>query len=39
MQWSREGLHAVIQIRVSQASGDWDDDWENAIKPKFQVAA
>jgi len=39
MQWSREGIHAVIQIRVSQASGDWDDDWENAIKPKFQVAA
>lgn len=39
MQWSRDGIHAVIQIRVSQASGDWDNDWENLIKPKYQVAA
>ena len=39
MQWSRKGLHAVIQIRVSQASGDWDVDWKNIIKPQLQVAA
>lgn len=39
MQWSRDGIHAVIQIRVSQASGDWDNDWESVIKPKYQVAA
>ena len=39
MQWSRDGIHAVIQIRVSQASGDWDKDWENVIKPKYQAAA
>ena len=39
MQWSRNGLHAVIQIRVSQASDDWDYDWENIIKPKLTVAA
>ena len=39
MQWSRDGIHAVIQIRVSQASGDWDNDWENIIKPKYQAAA
>ncbi len=39
MQWSRDGIHAVIQIRVSQASDDWDNDWENIIKPKYLEAA
>ena len=39
MQWSRDGIHAVIQIRVSQASGDWDNDWGNIIKPKYLAAA
>ena len=38
MQWSRDGLHAVIQIRASQASNDWDADWERKIKPKFNAA-
>ena len=39
MQWSRDGLHTVIQIRVSQASGDWDGDWKNIIKPQRCLAA
>lgn len=38
MQWSRDGLHAVIQIRASQASNDWDNDWNTIIKPKLKAA-
>lgn len=39
MQWSRDGIHAVMQIRVSQCSNDWEDDWNNVIKPQFKLAA
>lgn len=39
MQWSRDGIHAVIQIRVSQSSNNWDNDWENIIKARYQATA
>ena len=39
MQWSRDGLHSVIQIRASQASNDWDNDWENIITPNLKKTA
>ncbi len=28
MQWSRDGLHTVMQIRCSQASARWNSDWD-----------
>lgn len=39
MQWSRTGIHHVMQIRCSQVGGDWDDDWDNAITVKLKEAA
>ena len=39
MQWSRDGLHAILQIRSSQASNDWNNDWSNIVLPKLQSAA
>lgn len=38
MQWSRDGLHAVLQIRSSQASNEWENDWENIILPTLKSA-
>jgi hypothetical protein len=38
MQWSREGLHSVIQIRASQASNEWINDWETIIQPRLASA-
>jgi len=34
MQWTREGAHAVLQIRTSQMSGSWKDDWDK-IRPEI----
>lgn len=31
MRWSREGLHAILQIRAMIASHDWHDHWENIV--------
>ena len=28
MQWSREGADAVLQIRSSKHSADWESDWD-----------
>jgi hypothetical protein len=39
MQWSRDGLHAVLQIRASQASNEWETDWKNNIFPRLQSTA
>lgn len=39
MQWSRDGLHAVIQIRSSITSNEWGNDWNNIILPKLKLAA
>lgn len=38
MQWSRNGLHAIMQIRASRVSGEWERDW-NKIKSHWNVAA
>lgn len=39
MQWSRDGLHAVLQIRSSQVSDEWKNDWNNVILPALKIAA
>ena len=39
MQWGRDGLHAVIQIRSSITSNEWENDWSNVILPKLKLAA
>lgn len=39
MQWSRDGLHAILQIRSSQASNEWLTDWKNIIFPRLQSSA
>lgn len=39
MQWSREGLHAVMQIRCSQVNNEWEEEWRNNILPIFQMSA
>ena len=31
MQWSREGLHPVLQLRAAIASNDWHGGWENYV--------
>jgi len=38
MQWSRKGLHSVMQIRASQASDDWHHDWYDIIQPSLSAA-
>lgn len=39
MQWYRSGLHAVMQIRSSQASGEWESDWQEVVDLQTQLAA
>jgi len=39
MQWSRNGLHSVMQIRSSQASANWEDDWNRVLEAQFKQAA
>ena len=39
MQWSRSGLHAVMQIRSSQASENWENDWDKIAVIKLKKAA
>ena len=34
MQWSREGADAVLQIRSSKQSNDWESDW-NSVQAIF----
>ena len=34
MQWSREGADAVLQIRSSKQSNDWERDW-NSVQAIF----
>jgi hypothetical protein len=38
MQWSRDGIHSVIQIRSSTASLEWESDWLNIVTPILNVA-
>lgn len=39
MQWSREGAHNVLQIRASQFSKSWKEDWEKAQEEIYKKAA
>jgi ribosomal protein S27AE len=39
MQWSREGVHAILQIRAASASNDWNMNWERYVVGAFQKAA
>jgi hypothetical protein len=39
MQWSREGLHPVLQLRALIASNDWDTNWEKYVMGAFPSAA
>ena len=32
MRWSREGLHALLQVRAAVNSGDWNDICESHIE-------
>lgn len=38
MQWSREGLHTVLQLRAAIASNDWNVNWENYILGAYPKA-
>lgn len=38
MQWSREGADAVLQIRSSRQSGDWQQDWESVQELMYRKA-
>jgi len=39
MQWTREGAHNILQIRTSQFSKTWEQDWENAQERIYLKAA
>jgi hypothetical protein len=39
MQWSRDGLHPLLQIRASRASNDWIRNWESYVVQAYQKAA
>lgn len=39
MQWSRNGLHPILQIRASRASNDWAENWEDYIVKAYHKAA
>ena len=39
MQWSREGVQPILQIRGASASNDWQLNWEKYILGAYQKAA
>ena len=39
MQWSREGVHSILQIRAASASNDWDKNWEKYVLGAYKTAA
>ena len=39
MQWSREGLHPVLQLRAAIASHDWNMNWESYIMATYHNAS
>lgn len=39
MQWSRDGVQSILQIRAATASNDWDENWEQYILGSIQKAA
>jgi len=36
MQWSRNGVHALLQIRAASASNDWDSNWLKYVLGAYQ---
>ena len=38
MQWSREGVQPILQIRGASASNDWQLNWEKYILGAYQKA-
>lgn len=36
-QWTRHGAHNVLQIRTSEASGNWDEEWEKAKQKIYHL--
>ena len=39
MLWSRDGAHNVLQIRSSDFSNTWDDDWKKVESILYRKAA
>lgn len=39
MQWSREGVQPILQIRAAAASNDWQLNWQKYILGAYQKAA
>jgi len=39
MQWSREGLHPVLQLRAIIASNDWNGNWEKYVLEAYKKVA
>jgi hypothetical protein len=36
MQWSREGVHPILQIRAAVTSNDWLLNWKEYILGAYQ---
>ena len=39
MQWSREGVQPILQIRASAASNDWGKNYHKYILGAYKKAA
>ena len=39
MQWSRLGLHPVLQLRSAAVSYDWAVNWEHYVMAAYKIAA
>lgn len=39
MRWSREGAHALLQIRAAMWSGEWQEVWREATIKAFHLPA
>lgn len=37
MQWSRDGAHAILQIRTLVFSGEWGKNWEQIVKKLYKT--
>lgn len=37
MQWTRDGSHAILQIRTSVFSGNWGKDWKQIVKRIYKT--
>jgi hypothetical protein len=39
MQWSREGVQPILQIRAAADSNDWELNWQKYVLGAYQKAA